>query len=790
MADGQKLEAQGRFDDALAAYVRAQQWEHAARVAIALDKNLEAARFFLSAQRPYDAAVCFQKAGALQDCLGALVKVPASSPRYRAACVHAIRMAQTLGSPLIGLGAFVMPFVRTKPTSRLEATALNQLADEFAQHGKPELAAAAWKLVRHAFPDDAEAQQGLHELMARERAAGPRPTLSPAPAPAPRPVAARPAAPAPGRPAAPQPQRPSSPPAQRPAPRLGTARLGPVLVARGLATQQQVDQVLKEKPETARSDVLLGQELVLRAWASEPAVVQVLAELSNLPFLSEERLLEAVALDARKAMTQEQADKWQVAPISLRDRQLHVAMRDPRDMGLIDQLRFATGVNHVVPYFATTDAIHRAVGKLFHGTPSDFSPNAGPPVLAAPAPAPPQPSSPAPAPLGAAPVSPSRRHAVIVPAPPPPAPEPQVLEATVVEAEVLPPEPAPDARHAPIEIEGWDAPAPQPPEPGPESGYVSASARDFDPEELERRMQAGDAPSAAASAPAAAPALPLPQVGSTFAGRYRLEAQLGEGGSSSVFRAHDLEIDAPVALKLFHPASQAEAEQLLVRFKLELAISRQLVHPSIIRLFDLGSHEGWRYLTMELLEGRDVAQVLGDGSRTFPVREGLALLEQVCATLQFVHDQGVVHRDLKPQNLFITTAGQLKLLDFGLAKKHQTAGAVTLVGMVAGTPWFISPEQIKSFSNVSHVSDLYSLGATAYAMFTGGPPFAQTELLSLLMAHATDQPPPMREKNPELPPALEAVILKLLEKDPARRFQSAAETGAAFRQVRESLPPG
>jgi serine/threonine-protein kinase len=407
-----------------------------------------------------------------------------------------------------------------------------------------------------------------------------------------------------------------------------------------------------------------------------------------------------------------------VAPISLIDRHLCLAMRDPRDIAVIDKLRFASGMSQVIGVFATELAIRRGIGKLYHGE------------------------------------------------------DPQQQDIGEWRGQ------------------GWDKSA-EVEAPAPFSDrYTGTRERQFDTGDLEKRMRAeiGSAePVVPASGAQRTLAMQvLPKIGATFAGRYRLEALIGEGGSATIFKAIDTELNEPVALKLFRPSTPAEAENLVARFKLELSLSRLLSHPNIIRLFDLGSHEGWRYLTMELLEGRDLALMLGEHAEPLGLRSGLRILEQVCVGLQFAHEQGVVHRDIKPQNLFITHDGIAKLMDFGIAKKLRSAG-VTVAGMVAGTPEFISPEQIKSFSSVTHLTDLYALGATAYMMFTGAPPFTHPELIGLLMAQANDRPPPLRSKNPEIPLDLEAAILKLLEKDPARRFQSARAFGVALRAIRERL---
>jgi serine/threonine-protein kinase len=272
-------------------------------------------------------------------------------------------------------------------------------------------------------------------------------------------------------------------------------------------------------------------------------------------------------------------------------------------------------------------------------------------------------------------------------------------------------------------------------------------------------------------------------VGSVFAGRYKVEALLGEGGSASVYRAQDLELNEPVAVKIFRPWMQSDA--LLARFKLELSLSRQINHPNIIRLYDLGTADGVRYLTMELLEGADLASRLSKEG-TLPLVDGLRFLEQACIGLQAVHERGVIHRDIKPQNLFVTSDGVVKVMDFGIAKKEQTQG-VTVAGTIIGTPEYISPEQINNFSAVTFASDLYSLGATAYTIFTGQPPFMKQALMSVLMAHVNEPPPSARERNPAIPVELEAVMFKLLEKEPEKRFASGKELADALKKIRLGL---
>jgi len=270
------------------------------------------------------------------------------------------------------------------------------------------------------------------------------------------------------------------------------------------------------------------------------------------------------------------------------------------------------------------------------------------------------------------------------------------------------------------------------------------------------------------------------QRGSILAERYRLEEKIGQGGMAMVFRATDLELSEEIALKVFNPAN--EDEQALSRFRQEVQLSRKLVHPNVVRLFDMGIFNGRRFITMELLVGSDLKhQLIGP----MLVERGLGYLIQACAGLQAAHERGIIHRDIKPENLFITGEGVVKVMDFGIAKR-QLAKGVTVAGMVAGTPEYIAPEQIDNFTSVTPATDQYSLGVVAYEMFTGRLPFHSPELVPMLMMHINQAPPPPRSINPALPEALDQLLLKLLEKKPERRFPDCNALAQALEEIRQA----
>jgi tetratricopeptide (TPR) repeat protein len=261
-------------------------------------------------------------------------------------------------------------------------------------------------------------------------------------------------------------------------------------------------------------------------------------------------------------------------------------------------------------------------------------------------------------------------------------------------------------------------------------------------------------------------------LGSILADRYRIEEEIGQGGMGVVYRAVDLELDEAVAIKLF--GHETDDPQLLLRFKQELSICRSLAHPNVIRHHDIGAHEGRKFISMELLAGASLRNI---AAKPLPVRVALELLAQACAGLGAAHAQGIVHRDVKTDNLFVTTDRVVKLMDFGLAKRLVSAVGevsrdVTVAGFIGGSPAYMAPEQIADFAHVGFGADIYSLGIVAYELLTGRRPFEHKERAKVFQMHMSVVPPPPTAIDAELPPAVDPIVMRCLEKDPSRRFPS------------------
>lgn len=242
---------------------------------------------------------------------------------------------------------------------------------------------------------------------------------------------------------------------------------------------------------------------------------------------------------------------------------------------------------------------------------------------------------------------------------------------------------------------------------------------------------------------------------------------LGEGGMGAVYKARDRELDRLVALKVVRRDLAGQAS-ILQRFKQELILARKITHRNVVRIFDLGVTDGLRFITMEFIEGQDLASLLEE--RKLTPEETVQILRQVCAALQAAHAEGVIHRDLKPQNIMIETGGRIVVMDFGLARSMEASG-MTQAGAIMGTPAYMSPEQAKGIP-ADERSDVFALGIIAYQMLCGQVPFkADSALASLLMRTQTPAPS-LTQVDPTIPQQLSDIVQKSLGTDVADRYQS------------------
>ena len=275
-----------------------------------------------------------------------------------------------------------------------------------------------------------------------------------------------------------------------------------------------------------------------------------------------------------------------------------------------------------------------------------------------------------------------------------------------------------------------------------------------------------------------------------IADRYELRGVLGSGGMAIVYRAHDRELDEDVALKLLK--GEQPDESSLSRFRHELRICRRLQHPAIVQTYEFGVWQGRRFLTMELLDGTDLADLLRKRQAPLEALEAAQLFSQAARGLDAAHRAGVIHRDIKPHNLFVLADGQrLKIMDFGIAKSEELSMTMTNAEHVLGTPAYLAPERLRDQVELSSSTDLYSLGVAMYQSLTGKLPFSGPDVSTLLASVLLDVPKTLRHHRRDIPLDLEQLVLRCLQRDPSARPPScgilAEELDEIARRLRRVL---
>jgi len=271
--------------------------------------------------------------------------------------------------------------------------------------------------------------------------------------------------------------------------------------------------------------------------------------------------------------------------------------------------------------------------------------------------------------------------------------------------------------------------------------------------------------------------------GATFAGRYEVKEMLGAGGMGVVYRAFDRELQEPVAIKTLKPEAMAGGSVALDRFKQEIRLARKIAHRNVVRTYDLGEQNGMYYLTMEYVEGTSLKQLIVSRGK-LPVAVTLTVGKQLCRALEVAHAEGVIHRDIKPQNIVVEPSGFLKVMDFGIARlaNPPQGKGLTEAGVSIGTPDYMSPEQL-SGAELDPRSDLYAAGVVLFECITGRVPFEAETTWALVAKHLEEEPPDPRKFNPDVPGPLAAVILKAMAKTPGDRYATAAEMHDALARI-------
>ncbi|GAC1379546.1 MAG: hypothetical protein NVSMB33_04870 [Ktedonobacteraceae bacterium] len=281
-----------------------------------------------------------------------------------------------------------------------------------------------------------------------------------------------------------------------------------------------------------------------------------------------------------------------------------------------------------------------------------------------------------------------------------------------------------------------------------------------------------------------------------IAGRYEIREHIATGGMASVYKTWDHRVERIVAIKVLRALDKND-QRAVERFRREARAAAALTHPNAVTIFDFVEEWGQYFLVMEYINGPTLKQLISQSHQLQPL-QAIDIAAQVCDVLQVAHARGFIHRDIKPQNIMLAWGGGLangttnserplvKLTDFGIVRVIEEGG-LTNSGIVLGTADYLSPEQARG-ETLTASSDLYSLGVVMFEMLAGRPPFIGPTAVSIAMQHASTNPPSLHQFNPTVPPSIEHIVMRTLEKEPEDRFQSAAEMQQALRQCAKELP--